>query len=384
MRSMKRKNNNKHGMWKITLIISAIIVIALVGGYLYIKYQTYDYMQIVDTHENTNIDNASYKKCVHGVLRYGRDGIALLTEEGEEIWNQPCQMNSPIIDMRGQSIAIGDKGGTNIMVFQKQGLKGEIQTTRPIEKIAVSSQGIVGAILSDEELPLVMCYDAKGNIVIENKVSLNKNGYPVDVSISEDGKAMLVSYLHTQDNAMVTKIVHYYFGKAHAENEDYQVQYQEIEGTIAPITTFLSKDISLVVTDSNLIFYSGLEKPEEIATIDLDGNIQSVAYDDELVAVVLKNNVSSNYKLNIYNTRGKMLSSVTTEKEYANIKMEDGQVIMYDGPMCSIYMKNGTHKFEGKMDENILEIFPDKGLNKYKVINASNFNKVKLAMIGEK
>ena len=381
---MKRKNNNKHGMWKITLIISAIIVIALVGGYLYIKYQTYDYMQIVDTHENTNIDNASYKKCVHGVLRYGRDGIALLTEEGEEIWNQPCQMNSPIIDMRGQSIAIGDKGGTNIMVFQKQGLKGEIQTTRPIEKIAVSSQGIVGAILSDEELPLVMCYDAKGNIVIENKVSLNKNGYPVDVSISEDGKAMLVSYLHTQDNAMVTKIVHYYFGKAHAENEDYQVQYQEIEGTIAPITTFLSKDISLVVTDSNLIFYSGLEKPEEIATIDLDGNIQSVAYDDELVAVVLKNNVSSNYKLNIYNTRGKMLSSVTTEKEYANIKMEDGQVIMYDGPMCSIYMKNGTHKFEGKMDENILEIFPDKGLNKYKVINASNFNKVKLAMIGEK
>ena len=381
---MKRKNNNKHGMWKITLIISAIIVIALVGGYLYIKYQTYDYMQIVDTHENTNIDNASYKKCVHGVLRYGRDGIALLTEEGEEIWNQPCQMNSPIIDMRGQSIAIGDKGGTNIMVFQKQGLKGEIQTTRPIEKIAVSSQGIVGAILSDEELPLVMCYDAKGNIVIENKVSLNKNGYPVDVSISEDGKAMLVSYLHTQDNAMVTKIVHYYFGKAHAENEDYQVQYQEIEGTIAPITTFLSKDISLVVTDSNLIFYSGLEKPEEIATIDLDGNIQSVAYDDELVAVVLKNNVSSNYKLNIYNTRGKMLSSVTTEKEYANIKMEDGQVIMYDGPMCSIYMKNGTHKFEGKMDENILEIFSDKGLNKYKVINASSFNKVKLAMIGEK
>lgn len=381
---MKRKKNNKHGMWKITLIISAIIVIALVGGYLYIKYQTYDYMQIVDTHENTNIDNASYKKCVHGVLRYGRDGIALLTEEGEEIWNQPCQMNSPIIDMRGQSIAIGDKGGTNIMVFQKQGLKGEIQTTRPIEKIAVSSQGIVGAILSDEELPLVMCYDAKGNIVIENKVSLNKNGYPVDVSISEDGKAMLVSYLHTQDNAMVTKIVHYYFGKAHAENEDYQVQYQEIEGTIAPITTFLSKDISLVVTDSNLIFYSGLEKPEEIATIDLDGNIQSVAYDDELVAVVLKNNVSSNYKLNIYNTRGKMLSSVTTEKEYANIKMEDGQVIMYDGPMCSIYMKNGTHKFEGKMDENILEIFPDKGLNKYKVINASSFNKVKLAMIGEK
>ncbi len=381
---MRRKKNNKHGIWKIILIISAILVIVLVGGYLYIKYQTYDYIQIVDAHDNTNIDNANYKRCAYGVLRYGRDGIALLTEEGEEIWNQPCQMSNPIIDMRGQSIAVGDKGGTSIMVFQKQGLKGEIQTTRPLEKIAVSSQGIVSAILSDEEMPLVMCYDAKGNVVVENKVSLSKLGYPMDVSISEDGRAMIVSYLYTQDNAIVTKIVHYYFGNGYTANEDYQVQYKEIEGTVAPITTFLNKDTSLVVTDSNLIFYTGLEKPEEIATIDIGGSIQSVAYDDELVAVTLKNNSSSDYKLNIYNIRGKMLSSVVEEKEYANIKTEDGQVIMYDGQMCSIYMKNGIHKFEGKMDENILEIFPHTGLNKYKVINASSFNEAKLAMIGEK
>lgn len=381
---MKRDKHKKHSMWKIILIIAVILVVLIAGGYLYIKYQTYDYMQIVDSRENTNTDNANYRRCMNGILRYGRDGVALLSDEGEEIWNQPCQMNNPIIDMRGHSIAVGDKGGTSILVFQKQGLKGEIQTTRPLEKIAVSSQGIVSAILSDEKVPLVMCYDAKGNIIIEHKVSLGKMGYPVDVSISEDGQAMIVSYLHTQNNAIVTKIVYYYFGNATNKQEDYQVHSKELQNTVAPVATFLNKDISLVVTDSTLIFSEGLEKPEEFATIDLDGNIQSVSYDEQLVAVILKNKSSADYQLNIYNLRGKMLSSVTVEKEYANIKTEDGQVIMYDGQICSIYMKNGIHKFEGKMDENILEIFPDAGLNKYKVINASSFNKVELAKIGEK
>lgn len=383
MRSMKKKKTKKKSMWKFILIIVAVVLIAAMGIYLYIKYQTYDYIQIVETYQELSADNTNYKQCMNGILRYGKDGIALLTNEGEEVWNQPCQMSNPVVEMCGNSVAVGDKGGTSILVFEKKGLKGEIQTTRPIEKISVSSQGIVCAILSDEDTPLVICYDAKGNVVVEHTVSLKKMGYPVDVAISQDGKTMLVSYLYTQSNEMVSKIVYYYFGAGKTEKEDYQVKYQEINNVVAPVTAFLKEEVSLIVTDASLIFYEGLKEPEEIETVKLTGEIQSVAYDDKIVAVVSKNSDGSDYKLNIYNTQGKMLSSMAVEKEYANLKVEDGQVIMYDGQMCSIYMKNGIHKFEGKMDENILEIFPTSGLNKYIVINASGFHEAELARIGE-
>ena len=64
----------------------------------------------------------------------------MLTKEGEEIWNQPCQISNPIAVVCKDAAIVANQGGTNIYVFQKDGLKGEIQTTRPIEKATVSAQ----------------------------------------------------------------------------------------------------------------------------------------------------------------------------------------------------------------------------------------------------
>ena len=54
-------------------------------------------------------------------------------------------------------------------------------------------------------------------------------------------------------------------------------------------------------------------------------------------------------------------------------------MILYDGQACNIYMKNGVQKYEGSIDQKIMEIFKLGGLNKYMVINASGFFEVRLA-----
>ena len=73
------------------------------------------------------------------------------------------------------------------MIFQKSGLKGEIETTLPIEKISVSNQGIVSAILKNESTPQIISYDAVGNILVEHQVNLNSTGYPISLDMSADG-----------------------------------------------------------------------------------------------------------------------------------------------------------------------------------------------------
>lgn len=364
---------------KIIILAVAIILVAAVAIYLFMKYQTYDYMEITKTYENSNKDNANYVHCMDGILRYSRDGVALLTKTGEEEWNQPCQMSNPIVEMNEDSIVVADKGGTSILVFEEKGLKGEIQTTRPIEKVSVSAQGVVSAILKDEETPFVMCYDAKGEILVEHKVSLNSMGYPIDIALSEDGETLLVSYLNTGENKLVSKIAYYYFGDGGIENKNNLILQKEIEDTVVPITTFLEKDLSLIVADNALIFYKGLTQPEELAKVNVTQEIRSVAYSDKIIAVLVKNGGTAAYKLHIYNMKGKELTALDVDKEYSQMKVVDNQVLMYDGQMCSIYMKNGVHKYDGKMDENILEIFPLGGMNRYMVINASGFHEVQLA-----
>lgn len=363
---------------QIIAIAILVVIVVIVATYFVAKYQTYDHIEISKTYENHNKDNANYLSCMGGILRYSRDGIALLNKQGEEKWNQPCQMNHPIVEVGKECVVVADKGGTSIIVLGEKGLKGEIQTTRPIEKIAVSSQGIVSAILKDEEKPKVMCYDLKGNVLVEHKVSINSMGYPMDVALSEDGNTMLVSYLKTDGKSIIGKVAYYYFGKKENSNKNHVVHEQEFENTIIPITAFLDKDTSLLVADEALIFYKGLTKPKEALRVAVNQEIQSVAYSDKLVAVVTRNEGSAAYKLHIYNKSGKELSVVDVDKEYTQLKVEENQVLMYDGQMSSIYLKNGVHKFEGKSDENILEIFPLKGINKYMIIDASGFHEVRL------
>lgn len=368
----------KKRLRKILLISIAIIIVAIVGIYFFLKYQTYSYMQIVDTYESKSTDNADYKQCMEGVLRYSKDGVALLSKKGEEIWNQPCQMRNPIVEMCGHSIVVGDKGGTSIFVFEKKGLKGEMQTTRPIEKLAVSSQGIVAAILKDEETPKVMCYDAKGNVLVEHNVSPKSTGYPMDIALSEDGKVLLVSYLYTDGNTLTSKVTYYYFGDGTDEKANYQVLEKEFSGSVVPVTAFLDKNTSLVVADNGIYFFEGLKQPAQVASVNWEEEIQSIAYNDKLVATVVKSENATGYKLHIYNMKGEVLSTADLEREYTHIKIVEDEVILFDAQMCSIYMKNGVHKYEGKMDERILEIFPMAGLKKYMVINASGFREVRL------
>lgn len=370
-----------HGMKdkrkKILLLAVVILIAACVGVYFFIKYQTFEYVETSTVYKNNSTDNANYKYCLEGILRYNRDGVALFTDGGEEIWNHPCQMSNPIVENCGQSVAVGDKGGTSILVLERKGLKGEIQTTKPIEKLSVSSQGIVGAILKDEETPLVMCYDAVGNKLIEHKILPKNMGYPVDISLSEDGNTLLVSYLYTEGGEVASKICYYYFGNGDKE-KDYQVYEKDFINTVIPVTAFLKHDMSLAFADHALLFYKGLQKPEEMARVELESEIQSVAYDEELIAIILKKNDDTNYKLNIYNIKGKLLTSVDVDREYGNLKVANGQVLLYDGQSCSIYLKNGIHKYKGNTDQNIMEIFPLSGLNKYMVINADGFHEIRL------
>ena len=64
--------------------------------------------------------------------------------------------------------------------------------------------------------------------------------------------------------------------------------------------------------------------------------------------------------------------------DYSHVKLCGNQVIMYDGKNCSIFMKNGIQKFKGRMDNNILEMFPVGGVNQYIVLSANGMEKVRL------
>ena len=73
-------------------IVVLIVLLAMLGAGYAFRYTTYDYVHIVKNYESESTDNGKYIQYIDGVLEYSRDGIAMLTKEGKELWNQASPM----------------------------------------------------------------------------------------------------------------------------------------------------------------------------------------------------------------------------------------------------------------------------------------------------
>ena len=354
------------------------VMTVVIGIYLVINLQTYTQVRILDAYAGGGSANNSYMQFEDGVLKYSRDGIAYLNREGEEVWNHSYQIKNPFVAVYKESAAVADKGGNDIIVFQKDGLKGEIHTTMPIEKINISKQGVVSAILKNGASAKIMCYDTTGNILVEHKTSLSGTGYPVEVELSENGEVMHVLYIYTQTGKIISKVIYYNFGEEGEEKTDHQVTYQEYEDTILASGFFLNHSTSVAVGDNCLVIYQGEDVPQQLTKITIDKEIKSVFHNEKYIGMILKNEGKEGYELRLYSAGGKVALSKDFTGDYKNVKLCGRQVIMYDGKKCSIYMRSGVQKFDGEMNNNILEIFPIEGVNKYIVMTANGMEKVRL------
>ncbi len=364
--------------WKKTALIAAVVVALAVGVYLLINLQTYTSARALDTYTVSGASGSAYEQFADGVLKYSRDGISYLNQHGEEMWNQPYQMKNPVVDVNGSSAAVADKGGNAVLVFNEEGVRGETQTNLPIERVRVSEQGIVSVILTDENEARVLCYDAAGNLLVENKTSMNGTGYPLDVALSPDGETMQVLYLYTEAGAVKSRVIYYNFGESGEEKTDHLVAQTEYEDTVMASGFFMDEKISVAVGDNRLTIYRGGNVPEETENIEIKKQIKSVFHNEKYIGMVLKNEGKEGYELRLYNTRGQVAMSENFTGDYSHVKLCGSQVIMYDGKNCSIFTRGGIHKFDGEMNSNILEIFPVPGVNKYIVMNENGLEVVRL------
>lgn len=376
--AMEEAKRQKRKRWKKTGIIAGSILAVSIGIYLLINLQTYTSVRTVDTYPVSGAASNEYKQFADGVLKYSRDGISYLDQKGSEVWNQPYQIQNPVVDVNETSGAVADKGGNAILVFNEEGLRGEIETDLPIERISVSEQGIVSVILIDESSSQILCYDAAGNILVEHKTSVNGTGYPMDAALSPDGEILQVLYLYTQDGTITSRVAYYNFGQEGESETDHQVTEQEYKDVVMADGFFMNQSVSAAVGDNMLTVFRRKSVPEEAVKVEIDKEIKSVFHSQKYIGMILKNEGKEGYELRLYNDRGQMAMSEDFSGDYSNVKICGSQVIMYDGKNCSIFTRGGIQKFEGEMNSNILEIFPVAGVNKYIVMNENGMEVVRL------
>ncbi|MGN0329720.1 MAG: DUF5711 family protein [Kineothrix sp.] len=362
----KIRDHKLNIFYKGAIAIGLAAVVTVIIG---VCWQNREYKEsvIVSTAAVSRMEGTSYMALGSNVFSYSKDGASCMDTRGNVLWNQTYEMQNPLVDVNGSVAAIGDYNGRVIYIMDEAGKLGEITTNLPIRNLRVARNGVVAAVLDDSRITRINLYDSGGKELVNSETTMDKSGYPVDISISPNGQLLAISYFYVDSGRMKTSIAFHNFGEVGQNlSSDRFVSGYDYQGTAVPLIRFMNESTAFAVADDRLMFFSGSQKPVSAAEKLLDEKIQSVFYNDSYVGLVFLNTEGEEkYRMDIYNTRGSLVVSKSFDMEYADIIFHRDSFIIYNGNEYSINNMHGTERFRDQFDELIYLFMPMERNNRY-------------------
>ncbi len=363
------------------LVIGIAIIALLVGGsiYIYNLYnKNYNGFEVLKTMDNQVENGAQYLRYGSGVLKYSKDGATAIDKEGKLKWNGSYEMKQPIADVCGNYAVVADQGGTSIQIFDEKGIAGSISTVYNIIKVEVANQGVVYALQEAEGQNYIFLYDIDGTVLGEKVTSMSDDGYPIDISISDDGLKLITSYLTVNTGEMTGIASFYNFGEVGQNWIDNLVGGFKFEGIIAPRVFFSNNDTACVFKENGFMLIEYSEMPKVIKEISFENKIESILHSDKYVGVVLDAGEAGYSELVIYNLKGDKVLDKKLDFDYREINLEGEEIIMYDNVSCIVMKMNGTVKFSHTFDSNIVALYPINDLDQYYYVSDKEIAQISL------
>ena len=370
---------------RLTILYRSVLVVGVIAAaaivvVIQMKNRVFGEYQVISSVPRESISNATIRALGENILIYSSDGASCINRKGETLWNQTFEIQDPIIAICQNIAAIGNYNGRTIYLMNTEKAIGEIDTKMPIRNFAVSAGGIVAAVLDDTaDITWIYLFDSSGNTLAYFKTTMKDSGYPVGITISDNGYLVSVSYLYMDNGMMRSSVAFYNFGPVGQNEIDNFVSSYDYTDTIVPFVKFLNNEKAVAVADNRLVFYEGNQKPVSIADILLDGRIEGVYYGSGYVALVY-NDVTGNalYKADIYNDSGKLEDTLMLNLQFSDILFHKDKVIVYNEQECLVHTIGGMDNFNGKFNKQALTLIPAAASYEYVIVTPDTIDTIEL------
>lgn len=373
---MENLKKNRKIYISVAVVVLAALIMIIVHK-IYDRNRTFDSYKVEYTMEiSDGVDNEFYPYKT-GVLKYSSDGMAYI-DGGKEIWNQGFEIKNPVMDICGDYVAIAEEDSNDINIYNASGEAYKVSASYPVKNLEVSRQGVVAAVLADETANYIEVIAKDGTQIAIGRTVLQGDGYPVDISISEDATKVAAAYLAVTSGEIQSKIVFYNYSEVGKNETDRIVGgFNDFEDSLIPDIEFINENTVAAIGDNIIAIYSIDETPSEVARIKVKNEIQSVVYDDKYIALIVKNDESGKNMLQVYDLTGKRVLSQEEEFAYSGIKMSDGNIILYNDTECKVVSVAGVTKFKYNFTMGITSIVPVSG-EEFIFISGKNVQKILL------
>ena len=315
-----------------------------------------------------------------GYIRYSNDGAAYYTAKGKALWNQTYSMQKPQVKICEDCVAIGDINGNTIYIFNKNGNIGKVDTSLVISQIEVAANGAVAAVLEDNEANYINMYDKDGNKIYSVKTTLAGDGYPLDISISNDSAKLIASYVYVSGEEIKTNVVFYNFSEV-GQNETERVVggFNHYNDVLVGDVQFLSNNIAVAVGENVISIYKIKEYPSLEKEIQIDNTIDRVFFGTDYIGLVLDNSDSGElYKMVVYNFSGSKVCEAEFGTQVDNIQFDGSSVVMNNSTSFSVFNLKGKNVANMSFDMPASKVLPTGTRGEYILINTKYIQNIKL------
>lgn len=362
-------------------VLLCVVLIASIAIILNVQNENKIYTQAeaVSVMERVGTETSEYTYYNGKLLVYSRDGMSAYNTKGEQLFNQTYEMQSPIVSIGGDYVAVGDYKGSSIFVMDATGFKGKIDTNMMIQSLSVSEGGVVTAALDDGETTWLNIYSQTGELIAEMSTTMDQTGYPIAYAMSPDNIKLAVSYLSGQSGQIGMKVAFYNFGDVGQNKSERLVSAEDIGEQIAPYIVYPDNENAIVLSDSKLHFFKGKQIPKLKTSVDLTEEVQSVYNSKNRLALVMNNTEGNEkYRLLVYDWNGKERINYPFQLEYNNIIVEDEAIYIYNETELLILGKNGKVKFDGSLEEGIVSVIPMSSVDKFLIVTNDDIRHIQL------
>lgn len=370
-RTTFRKRIALHRVRILSAVLFVVISLAVMFTVLYISEQNrvYTGYEVINTVEKSQVEYSRVLSYGSHFLTYSADGIHCTDAKGSDVWSFPFEMQSPMVEVCGNYVAVADYNGRTIIVFDTQGEKGTITTGAPIKDICISSTGVVAAIIDGGDVTPINLYYYDGTDIASFRTTMSKWGYPLTMGISDNGKLFMVSYLYLDNGTLTSKVAFYNFGEVGQNESDNLVSGYDYQSELIPVADFLDDETAYAVANDKLLFYEGRERPVNTSNILLHDKVQSVYSGNNCVGLVYLNTTGeSKYRMDVYSSSGKMECSLLFDMEYEDVIFTQDNIVIYNAASLNVFSGNGRLKYAGDFSEPVSLMIPTESDNRYVLV----------------
>lgn len=373
---MHKKKNIKVFIAVLLILLGIIIAVIALKFVLQKNYSSY---QVINTTEREDSTSAKYISYQGGVLRYSRDGAMAMDAAGNMLWNGTYQMKDPIVDISGKFVAIADRGFKTVEVFNGEGGMNTVEVLKPIIDVKIANQGVIAVLMEGKETNYIYLYDKEGVKLVDKRTVASKDGFPIDIALSEDGRKMVTSYVAINSGEVQSKLTFYNFGNVGKNYEDKTTGAFDFGKTIIANLEFLDNDTVCAFGDDKFSIYSMKEIPKLVYEEKIASEIRSILFNDQYIGFVLHSSEGEQqYKVLLYDLKGKKVLDKNMNFNYENIYLSGNHIIMHTNLEWVIWKTDGEEMLRYTFDKNVSYILPSTSERKFIIINDLKMEEIQL------